>query len=134
MKVELRENANLVAAKARRYPQKGRKFMQTAKAKCFAAAVLAYIMIRRWRGYRGQRQAIKIISHVLQETDLAPSPLTEQFSCPDEEMILNSHANHASEASRSTKGSGNIPLTHVGILWIPESDAELQMKLLDDVA
>ena len=44
-------------------------------------------------------------------------------------MVLKSQAKHASEASEIVKGSGNIPLTHVGKIRIPEGDAELQIKL-----
>ena len=91
--------------------------------------IMADIMTPLVEGYPGKRQAIKRISHVLQQRDIAHSPLTEQFFWHEEEMILKSQAKHASEASQSVKGSGNIPLTHVGRLWIPESDAELRMKL-----
>ena len=92
--------------------------------------IMAYIMTRWWRGYRGKRQAIKRISHVPHQRDIAPSPLSEQFSWPDEEIILMSQDKYASEACQSVKGLGNVPLTHEGKLWIPENDAELQIKLL----
>ena len=65
--------------------------------------IMADIMTRWWRGYRGERQAVKRNSHVLHQTDIAPSPLSEQLSWPDEEMMLKSQAKYASEACQASR-------------------------------
>ena len=90
--------------------------------------VMPNIMTHWCRGYRGKRYSIKRVPHILPEQDSIESPLSEEFSWPDIACIKQSQRDHRHEAGDEVKkceGFWTIGEKN----WIPENDAELQLKL-----
>ena len=89
--------------------------------------VMADIMTRWWRGYRGKRQSARRITHLLLKQDIVDSLLEENFHWPNAVEI-------AEKYSKENTGKGNKAegdLWNIGgKVWIPPKNSELQIKLL----
>ena len=87
------------------------------------------IMTRWCRRYRGKRCSLKRVTHLLQEQDVVPTPLSNDFTWPDAERIIQSQRDRQDDAKDTVNKSKGLWTVH-GKNWIPEQDADLHLKLL----
>ena len=92
--------------------------------------VMADIMTRWWRGYRGKRQTARRITHLLLEKDFVASPLQDTFQWPDAITIAASQKRHSKEVSEKVNQPKGNMWNINGKVWIPSKDCDMQMKLL----
>ena len=92
--------------------------------------IMAAIMMRWWRRYRGKRQSARRITHLLLKQDIVASPLEQNFHWPDAVDIAASHRKYSEEsAGKVNKAEGD--LWNIGEKdQIPPNDSDLQIKLL----
>ena len=69
------------------------------------------------------------VTHLLHEQDVVQSPLSNDFIWPDAESIIQSQRDHQDDAKDTVKKSKGL-WTVLGKNWIPEQDADLELKLL----
>lgn len=91
--------------------------------------VMADIMTRWCRGYRGKRLTVKRVTHLLLQQDVVESPLDKGFHWPDAADISKEQHGHEEEASDLVKKSDAVWMID-GKTWIPDACPELQLKLL----
>jgi len=92
--------------------------------------IMADIMTRWLKGYRGKRLAVKKISTVLQETDVVPSPEDEKFEWVTEDVIKEAqNSNEPPEKLKIDTDTSGLK-NHNGKVWIPDESPELQLRLL----
>ncbi len=92
--------------------------------------IVADIMTRWWRGYRGMRQTVKRVTHLLLERDIVYSPFCTGFEWPSIEMVLKSQERYKQDAGSECSADETGLICVKGKLWIPEKDADLQLKIL----
>lgn len=69
--------------------------------------VMADIITRWWRGYRGKRQTVKRITHLLLERDTVEPPFAKDFERPTVEAIQASRHEHKEDAQEENTNKTN---------------------------
>ena len=92
--------------------------------------IMADIMTRWLRGYRVNEKTIKRVAHLLQAIDIVPSPLETKFDWPNASAIANAQKKHISERPIDAIQAEDGTWTVRGLIWIPDSADQLQLRLL----
>lgn len=90
---------------------------------------MADVMTRWWRGYRGTRQRVRLITKLLHEKDIVASPLEDTFHWSDATAIAASEEKYGSEVGKEVQKTEGDLWNINGKVWIPPKNCDLQMKL-----
>jgi len=94
------------------------------------ANVMADVMTRWMRGYRGKRCAIRRVTYRILENAVVPSPESKDFEWPNFSQIRQAQEDHVDQRPKNAERKGESLWSVNGRTWIPDEADDLQLRLL----
>ncbi len=114
-----------VVAKVQRWAMYLSQFQYGKEHVDGSSNLMADIMTRWYRGYRGKTIGIKRLMHKLLAADIVSSPLTKEFDWPTAEQIRRHQGKHYRFRPTGTKRNEDALLCVAERIWIPDNDDDL---------